>query len=254
MKAALQRLVMLGLLAAGLYATWLPDFDAAAVKVVDDGLQRAMITFASARAINAFLSVVQTAQVSATPFGVGATLTLGQVLHPINQLVDQFAELMLTASVVFGIMKLLIAIGSHKVIAGLLSATAVGWVAMRGSDSPARRPLTQALILLILIRFSIPVMTVGSEEIFQRLFVDDYNSASAAIAQIPATADGWWKEPAKAIDDAKAKAELWVRHIIDLIVLFCLQTIVAPIILFWIFHRGTASFLEPELPSVAHRT
>ena len=80
--------------------------DAAAQRYVDVGLQRALVTFAAARTINAALSVVQGTSFAIEPFGFGVELSVGQVLHPLNQVVEQFADWMLAASVAFGVMQI----------------------------------------------------------------------------------------------------------------------------------------------------
>ena len=56
-----------------------------------------------------------------------ASCSVGQALRPINDLVSQFAELMLAASVAFGVMKVMIAIGSFWPVSLLLSIFVVAW-------------------------------------------------------------------------------------------------------------------------------
>jgi hypothetical protein len=74
----------------------------------ETGLKRALITFASTRAINGLISVAQGTEVTIQPGGIGAVLTPGEILDPINDLVEQFSQTMLFSSVVLGTQKLLI--------------------------------------------------------------------------------------------------------------------------------------------------
>ena len=103
-------------MAAIVLCSWLGPLDAPATEQVDAGLKRALISFATARALNGVISVVQGTQVSAQPFGVGVNLTPGQLLAPLSELVKHFSDLMLAASIAFGIQKVLISIGGYWLI------------------------------------------------------------------------------------------------------------------------------------------
>src|ERR1035437_9472915 len=126
MKLELRRLSLLVFLAIVLAFAWLKPLENASTQQIDAGLKRALVSFATARALNAIISVAQGTGVAVEPAGVGVTFAPGQVLRPINELVAQFAELMLAASVAFGVMKVLITMGSYWVVSLLLSVFAVG--------------------------------------------------------------------------------------------------------------------------------
>ena len=84
-----------------LACAWLAPMDALAAAQVNAGLKLAMVSFASARALNGMLSAVQGTQFSAQRLGAGVSLTPEQLLAPVNGLVKSFADFMLVASVVF---------------------------------------------------------------------------------------------------------------------------------------------------------
>src|SRR5512139_1881714 len=115
------RFVLPGLLVVAVVFAWLGtassplrqySLDESAQVYVDQGLKRALVTFATARTLNAVLSLAQGTQVSAQPLGVGVQVGLGQLLRPINEIVGQFADLMLAACIAFGAMEILIRVGS----------------------------------------------------------------------------------------------------------------------------------------------
>src|SRR5690349_8497107 len=68
------------LLCALLTAVWLVPPDGRATRQVEDGLKRALATYAAARALNAVISVAQGTEVALEPGGVGVVLAPGQVL------------------------------------------------------------------------------------------------------------------------------------------------------------------------------
>jgi len=122
-----RKIILASFAAIVILGSWLAPLDAPAIKQVDAGLKRALVSFAAARTLNALISVAQGTEISAQPLGVGVTLTPGQALDPLNDVVEQFSTLMLAASVAFGVQKILISIGSYWLISLALTATALGW-------------------------------------------------------------------------------------------------------------------------------
>src|SRR3954470_7217367 len=119
-----RNLLLASFAAVVMLGSWLAPLDAPAIKQVDAGLKRALISFAAARTLNALISVAQGTEVSAQPFGVGVTLTPGQLLDPLNDLVEQFSVLMLGASIAFGIQKVLSTISGYWLLSLVLTGVA----------------------------------------------------------------------------------------------------------------------------------
>ena len=71
--------------------TWLQPLDQLAQAYSEAGLKRSLTAFAAARGLNAVISVIQGTEVTGGAF-VNVTLALGQVLDPVNDLVEQFAQ------------------------------------------------------------------------------------------------------------------------------------------------------------------
>ena len=172
--AAIVAVILIGLCA------WYPPIQQLADAQVDAGLKRALISFASARTLNAVISVIQGTEFSVQPMGVGVTLTLGQVLDPINDLVEQFSNIMLVASVAFGVQKALLAISGHWLASALVSGFALAWAVLYYLQK-APDWLSRAVLVLLMIRFVIPVVTLGSDLIFQQLMAKDYEQSQAAL-------------------------------------------------------------------------
>jgi len=284
MKQKLERSLVVAVLVLVFAGGWLGSLDNVATGVVDEGLKRALISFASARALNATLSVIQSADLSAKPLGFGLSLTVGQIVHPINELVGQFAELMLAASVIFGVMKFLIIIGKYEGITVLLSVAALGWAWFIWRDRACPSWLMKVLLVLVLVRFAVPVVFVGSDAVFTRLLKDRYDVAQRGITVdenwLAPTIKSWLAVPKDAVVDQvknfgwpdlskkevqgipaeisdrladrirafKQAIEGWVEHMINLIVLFLLQTLVLPLIFFWILYRFCSTFFDTVQP------
>ncbi len=109
---SLQRLVVAVIVVSAALAAWYRPLQDVANAQVDAGLKRALVSFASARALNAVISVIQGTEFSVKPIGVGIAMTPGRILDPINDLIEQFFTVMLVAIVAFGVQKMLLSIGA----------------------------------------------------------------------------------------------------------------------------------------------
>lgn len=247
-------------LATILLAAWVLRLEDAALVHVDAGWQRALATFAAARALNAVISVAQGTELAVQPAGVGVTLAPGQALDPVNDLIEQFSTLMLLASAAFGAQRVLIAIGAWWPWSLLLSLAAIGWAWWRWRGAAPPRWLTQALVGLLVVRFMVPVVALSSEAAFQLFLKPDYQAgqqtlerSSSQIGEMgasvaaPATDESvaervrrWWAQGSNVgerFDALKAVANRAVDHVVRLIVVFTLQTVVLPLLLGWLTWR-----------------
>ena len=260
------RLALLTLmLAVMLLGSWMGTLDQSATNQVDAGLKRALISFATARALNGAISVVQGTEVGFTPMGVGVTLAPGQVLVPINELVGNFADLMLAASVAFGIQKFLIAMSSYWPISLLLSGAAVAWLVCRIRQVPPARALSTLLMLLLMLRFAVPLVLLASDALSQKFLAADYATSQQAVNRITGQVASLERPVASTVEapglfgrikqwmpdstDVKAyfhglqqSAEQATEHMVKLMVIFVLETLLIPLLLLWGLYallRGT---------------
>ena len=243
-------------LALAVACAWLAPMDAPATAQVDAGLKRALISFATARALHGVLSVVQGTQFSAQPLGVGVTLTPGQLLAPVNDLVRHFSDLMLAASVAFGVQKAVIAIGSYWPISAMLTVVALAWGWVYFRQQRVQPWLSKVLVVLLMARFAIPVVIIGTDAIWQKFLAADYvatqiaiDSASGQAQRLgPPAVTGtestsfldkarqWMSgvtEVKARFEDIKLAAERVTEQVIRLMVIFLLQTLILPVLLLW---------------------
>ena len=236
--------------------SWLAPLDAPAMQQVDAGLKRALVSFATARVLNAAISVAQGTEALVQPLGFGLTLAPGQMLDPVNDLVEQFSNLMLAASVVFGIQKVLIGMGGYWPVSLALTVAALGWSWLYFRRQPAPAWLSRTLVILLMLRFAIPVVTIGTDLLWQKFLAADYqasqqlmDTASGQVDKlnpsVPVAPEAqglmdqmkrWLSKTAdvkKNFEDLKQAAEQATEHIIKLIVIFLLQTLVLPLLLLW---------------------
>ncbi len=255
-----RRLFLLLALALMLGGAWLAPLDAGAEVQVQSGLKRALASFAAARTLNAVISVVQGTEISIQIAGLGPTFAPGQVLDPVNDLVEQFSTLMLLASVSFGIQLILLKFGAYWAVSALLSAAAIACVWLNWRGPPRRSWPTRLLLVLLLVRFAIPLVVLGSEAGFQLFLSERYAAGEAKIelsgrkltalsAPPIAPREGetlgdrfrrWTaqgadvaRQASQLIDDLKRAADETVEHIVMLVAVFLIQTLILPLALLW---------------------
>ena len=254
------------LLVAALSVT--PFVDQRAATDYEQLFQRAFITFALARTINGVISVVQGTEIALQPAGVGVTLTPGEILDPVNDLVERFSWIMLGASISLGVQNVLLDVSAWWLIQALVAALAA-WLIIRlwypGQDSKVFRALVQRTFLLLLfIRFAVPVMLIANDLLYQQFLEPRYQQSTEIITEagkdleqlsqetnMEATEDqdlsvfdsitNAWSNTVDTMDITgrfnrmQTRAGELTEHLIQLSVVFILQTGLLPVAFLWIF-------------------
>jgi hypothetical protein len=229
-------------------------------------LKRALVTFAVSRALNGAISVAQGTELALEPAGVGVVLTLGQVLDPINDLVERFSAVMLVAASSLGLQKLLLGITSAWVfnlalIAAALAVVVTSWLPSGGVQRGARLA-RQALLAMVFARFAVPLLVIVSTLVFDTYLEAEQQAAVGALEGVQMRIEEINEQPATVPDpDASLTERLGAmldrsldsidfggrlerlqtqvadasEHIVNLIVIFVLQTILLPIGFIWLF-------------------
>jgi hypothetical protein len=235
---------------------WSGVLDRVASSELDAAFKRSFATFAIARSLNGAISLLQDADVSVSPAGVGVTVSPGELLDPLNDLLEQFSTLAFTALTALGIQKFALQLSDSLLLNLLLSIAAAGWlVSVHWLRAIALRPLaTRLLAFALALRFLVPGFALATALVDRTLLTPEFEAAKAALqisttaAQSAAAASEepapqgigeqitrWW-ESAKAGMDVRARVER-IRAIVEdaaeplvtLAVVFLLQAIVLPL-------------------------
>ena len=148
----------------------------------------ALVTFAIARAFNATISLLQDSEISISPWGVGATLAVGELLDPINDIVERFSWVMLISTTSLGIQKILMEIGVWFGIKILISFSMaiilIGIWIPRISNVSLMSLGYKLIIVAIVIRFCIPLIAVASDKVYDLFLKDKYAEATQSLEEI----------------------------------------------------------------------
>ncbi|HEX7037970.1 MAG TPA: hypothetical protein VF210_19545 [Pseudomonadales bacterium] len=251
--------------------SWSQALDRTALDDTGVTLQRALLTFAAARGLNAVISVAQGTELAVQPVGVGVTLTVGEVLDPLNDLVEQFSQLALLASVSLGTQMLLAEVVGNAWMNGLLSAAAAAYLIVLWWPGAGRlRPvLFRVLTLAAFTRFLFVLVALTTAWIDQAVLAERQEAAlnrleitqqhieelqEAPPETLPAPdseisllerLNRFFDDQRQALDiraelDALTeRVEQTIEELVNLLVVFTVQTILVPVAAllaaYWLF-------------------
>lgn len=236
----------------------------------NDAFERSLITFGIARGLNGVISVAQGTEVALHPAGLGVNFAPGQVLDPINDLVEQFSWVMLAASASLGIQKIFLSISATKLVSGflvvLLGLYCISVWRPTLFSSNVRKLILSAVIIILFLRFSVPLSTIGGELLYKQFLQQQYTESTEklghtveTISQISneeeptqfKTDEGALDKVKRLFNSAtdnlslkdklekyKTSASEATTYVINLIVVFIIQTIIFPLFFLWIIYRS----------------
>jgi hypothetical protein len=239
--------------------------DRASEDQAENALKNALVTFAVARTLNGVISAAQGTEVALEPGGVGVVLSVGEILDPINDLIERFSAVMLIAASSLGLQMLLLTITSWWGVSGLLAAAAAGFLivlwAPRSTVAGYAEPASRILLFLLFVRFAVPVLIIGTT-IISDAFLAPKQAEATAILRDTSEDIERINESAQAVEpgeqsfmdrlgelideslqsmrvgdrmkELKESASNAAEHIVSLIAIFVLQTILLPLVFLWL--------------------
>ncbi len=240
-------------------------------EMAEKAFRRALVTFAVARTLNGVISVAQGTEVAVEPAGVGMNFTVGQVLDPINDLIEQFSSIMLVATSALGLQNILLNISEWwginllllTALAALLASLWIGRA--HGWQTTALR----VALVAVAVRFAVPLIVIGTSFVFDTFLATQHAAATQALETTSAEISEMSRETmppepdpdqsfidkvGSFIDDSLDRMNVSDKlerfrdrvsgaseHIINLIVIFVLQTIIVPIVFLWLLAQGLKS-------------
>ncbi len=230
-------------------------------ELVDESFTQAVIVFGSAKALNAVISLAQGTELD-LPF---LTVAIGEVLDPINDLVEQFSLVMLISMTSLGIQKIMMNFVTNNIYNYTLLFCLLFfniWLFYRFSKDEGFRTLFfKFTVILIFLRFAVPLIGIVNEFTYNSFVKQDYNieklnenivkvkdevnqvtvdtikqkQDSSFLSKIAEKFDSEYYN--KKIDEYKKAVDNSSEFIIDLIIAFVFQTILLPLVfLFALYH------------------
>ncbi|MDA1041573.1 MAG: hypothetical protein O3A37_14970 [Planctomycetota bacterium] len=235
-----------------------PVFDATGGDALDASFKRTLAALAATRGLDSAISLAQSSEISFS-FGPGGSIGIGQALDPVNDLVEQYASLLLTSTTALGVQQLGMRIGrSIGAWLFLPSLTALALaVAARGATQATLMGWGRRLFALALFaRLAVPAAAWIDAVIAERFLEGSYQEASTAVAATTerieqaeaAGAEKPWYErynPVKTVGDrAQQIYESMAgvtESIVNLAIYFTIATIVLPVGTLWLLSKAVGT-------------
>ncbi len=237
----------------------------------DEAFKRALVTFAIARTLNGVISVAQGTEVAVEPGGVGVNFTVGQILDPINDLIEQFSSVMLVAASSLGLQNVLLnmtgwwGVTTALVLATLFFVVSTWWPG--GTKASTSTLAIRLFLVAAFLRFALPILIIGTHLVFSAFLESEHDAATAVLEATSSEIEEFTsEEPNVAPDTGETSlmdrlGEMWdssvqqlnvsgrierlkesassaSEQIIRLIVIFVMQTIILPLAFLWLFVEG----------------
>lgn len=235
----------------------------------ENALRNALVTFAVARTLNGVISVAQGTQLAIEPGGVGVNLSVGEILDPINDLVERFSAVMLVAASSLGLQTLLLNITAWWGFSAFLALASIAFLITLWMPRPVvasyANPALRILLIILFVRFAAPVLIIGTNIITDMFLASGQAEATAILEATTSNIEELNQETQNVSADepsildrlgnfiGNSIASLRVsdrlarlresasnasEHIVNLIAIFVLQTIILPLLFLWLFAQG----------------
>lgn len=258
----------------------IPYLDANADRYFESAMSKAIVAYGTASVINASVSVIKESEIQLEPAGIGLSLAMGQVLDPVDDMVERLSDILITAIASLGTQKVIFEIGNTfipKLLAILILILSVFVWIESDKINKFKKKLIRLTIILLAARLFLPTSALINDIIYESYFepritesgekLDFYSKEIDKLERvdIPKNA-GWWdtlQESAKALAKTTVQfKEAFVAvidnlgNIIDTLLtllwlylgLFVIQVILLPLIMFLALVKITNSLFETSLP------
>jgi hypothetical protein len=235
-----------------------PLVDTTGGVALDAAFKRTLGALAATRGLDSAISLAQSSEISFS-FGPGGSIGIGQALDPVNDLIEQYASLLLTSTTALGVQQL-----------GMRMGRALGWwlflpslvalalaVAARGATQATLMAWGRRLFALaVFARLAIPTAAWIDAIIAEQFLEHSYQEASTAVeatterleqAEAVGAEKPWYERynPINAVGDRAQQLYDSVagitESIVNLAIYFTISTIVLPVGTLWLLSKVVAA-------------
>jgi hypothetical protein len=161
--------------------------DTASEEVTHDAMANAVVTYAAVRVLGGTVSMIQESSIEVAPAGVGMNLALGQALDPLNDLLEQFAQVMLVSVVSLGVQEILLAVGHTSffnvlvLLSGVVFLIALWW---KNAGKASFNMVSRFFMVVVLLRFAVSAVVLANGLMYSVMLEDDYFKAASEIDMV----------------------------------------------------------------------
>lgn len=178
LNSGIWRLICLMIICALPILAWLGILDDSSSGYVDSSFTGAGIIYGTARGINALVSVLQGTELDF----VFVTAAVGEVLDPVNDLIERFSGVVLIALGSLALQKLLLGLVSHNLFNTLLTllAAASAWALWQGQRGLWIN-LLRCFLVAAFLRFSLGLVVLANSWVDNAFLLEADQKRHAAM-------------------------------------------------------------------------
>lgn len=242
--------------------SFLPFIDKISYENNDKLFKRSIATFAIAKGLNGVISLLQGTEIGGSVVFANATFSVGEILDPLNDMVERFSWVMLASSIALGVEKILIQISGTFLLKYLFcSFGALLLLTMWYEKLSILKPwLLKIFLILMLVRFVMPITEFVNEQIFTNFTSTTYNDAKKSLAYTQNVLENTHKTISKAdkknktildslsstfdfsleekFQNLKTKLNKSYENMLSLMIIFIFQTILFPLFTIFICYKS----------------
>jgi ABC-type multidrug transport system fused ATPase/permease subunit len=215
------------------------------------------------------------------PVGIGLNFKPGEILDPINDLVERFSWVMLASSASFGIQRILLDVMAspwltYATVVAILSLLLVIWWPGRRRIGGIGRMVCRLALALLILRLSIALIAIGGERFYQAFLEPQYSEsrgqlerAASQIGEVNSElrptlpegqAESLLDQARRVYDTATRAVDIEARmaafnraatniseNAINMIVVFLMQTVLFPLFSLWLLWQLLKRVLRARL-------
>lgn len=173
------QVIVLALVSALLALAWLGTLDTISADYVNGSLLDAGIIYATARGINALVSALQGTELDLWL----VTFSIGELLDPVNDMIERFSGVMTVAIASLVIQQLLLVIVSDATFSTALTVVgAAAVIALFVGKLAGHKLLLKVFLIVALLRFSLALVIVANLWVDQ-VFLPDSSAVEYRVMQ-----------------------------------------------------------------------
>ena len=235
--------------------------DREALVYIDESLKKSLLAFGVAKTMNAAISFFQETTLAVQPLGLGVELPIGQVLDPLNDMVERSSWIFLLSATALGVQRLFVEIGQWVSVTVLLSlclAVAALSIFLKRFLIDLRHTAIRLLLIFLLVRGFVPLSFHVSAHVYDQFMASTYTEQIGVLeTQTEQMDDLSNKTRSRRVEKDKILAmfkELGhlakdiSDRLVKLITVFVAQVIVIPLGFLWLLVQGIRSILTWSMP------
>jgi hypothetical protein len=170
----------------------IPVLDSTADSYFKDSITKAGVSYGVCRVVNATVSVIQQSTIQLEPAGIGLSLAVGQIVDPINDMVERLSNVLVMSIASLGVQELAYEI-SITIVPQILAVLLLFLSFLLWSKNTRvvqlQKILMSVMVIAAIARFCLPISSIANEFLQETFFEDKIVAANEKLTASTADID-----------------------------------------------------------------